>query len=335
MAADQPVTIDTQHEDMIHDAQFDYYAKKVATCSSDRTIQIYDVTGDVYNKSAVLTGHDGPVWQVAWAHPKFGVLLASCSYDGQVIIHRESPQSCWTQIHVHRFHESSVNSLAWAPHEFGLVLACASADGRVSILTHQTDDRWTTAHFQDSPLGCNAISWAPYNAIGSQNERGAVEMRVVTGSCDNKVRFWRSTERGWEEEAKQADVHSDWVRDVAWAPSSGMPCNLVASGSEDGQVHIWQQTETSGAPTSGGGAASSPASGQAVWQPHLVHNFGAPVWRVSWSVTGNVLAVSSGDHMVTLWKQSLDGTWFQVSSVKEEAQAAGGTASVVTPTPAS
>lgn len=23
--------------------------------------------------------HDGPVWQVAWAHPKFGTLLASCS----------------------------------------------------------------------------------------------------------------------------------------------------------------------------------------------------------------------------------------------------------------
>lgn len=24
--------------------------------------------------------HDGPVWQVAWAHPKFGTLLASCSF---------------------------------------------------------------------------------------------------------------------------------------------------------------------------------------------------------------------------------------------------------------
>ena len=26
--------------------------------------------------------------------------------------------------------------------------------------------------------------------------------------------------------------HSDWVRDVAWAPNMGMPCNTVASCSE-------------------------------------------------------------------------------------------------------
>ena len=28
--------------------------------------------------------HDGAVWQVAWAHPKFGNILASCSYDRKV-----------------------------------------------------------------------------------------------------------------------------------------------------------------------------------------------------------------------------------------------------------
>ena len=33
---DQPVYIDTQHEDMIHDAQLDYYGCKLATCSSGK-----------------------------------------------------------------------------------------------------------------------------------------------------------------------------------------------------------------------------------------------------------------------------------------------------------
>ena len=28
--------------------------------------------------------HEGPVWQVSWAHPMFGNLLASCSYDRKV-----------------------------------------------------------------------------------------------------------------------------------------------------------------------------------------------------------------------------------------------------------
>jgi len=301
MAATPAVTIDTSHEDMIHDAQFDYYAKKVATASSDRTIQIYDITGDIYNKTAVLTGHEGPVWQVAWAHPKFGVLLASCSYDGQVLLHRENPPGVWAQIHSHRLHESSVNSVCWAPHELGLLLACAGADGRVSVLQHRADDSWTNVVFQDSPLGCNSVSWAPATAIGSQDENANSLKRLVTGSCDNKVRIWKSVDgQTWTEEPKLNDVHQDWVRDVAWAPSSGMPCNLIASGSEDGTVYVWTQTEANRA-----------------WTPQLVYNFQTPVWRVSWSVTGNVLAVSSGDHQVTLWKQSLDGTWIQMSSVNE------------------
>ena len=32
--------------------------------------------------------HEGPVWQVSWAHPSFGNLIASCSYDHKV------PASC-------------------------------------------------------------------------------------------------------------------------------------------------------------------------------------------------------------------------------------------------
>lgn len=29
--------------------------------------------------------HEGPVWQVSWAHPKYGSILASCSYDRKVM----------------------------------------------------------------------------------------------------------------------------------------------------------------------------------------------------------------------------------------------------------
>ncbi|QQP52782.1 SEC13 -like protein [Caligus rogercresseyi] len=36
-------TVDTGHEDMVHDAQMDYYGTRLATCSSDRTIRIFQV----------------------------------------------------------------------------------------------------------------------------------------------------------------------------------------------------------------------------------------------------------------------------------------------------
>jgi len=274
----------------------------LATCSSDKSIKIFDVTGATYHNSSTLNVHDGPIWQVAWAHPKFGVLLASCSYDGSVLIHREATPNNWVKAYEHKFHESSVNSISWAPHEFGLILACASSDGRVSILEYKNQS-WVVKYFQNDTLGCNSVSWAPFNS--TTDEGSGPVRRLVTGSCDNIVRVWRcaEVEEGkWVEEPKSASTpHSDWVRDVAWAPNSALPYNIIASCSEDRTVYIWKQNEKN----------------RGLWETSLLKVFDAPVWRVSWSVTGNVLAVSTGDHKVTLWKQSVDESWMQISTVED------------------
>lgn len=187
------------------------------------------------------------MWQVAWAHPKFGVLLASCSYDGSVVIHKEHPQNVWTKIHEHKKHDASVNSVAWAPHEYGLILACASSDGRISILEYK-GDRWNTKIIQNDTLGCNAVTWAPFSSLGSALEDGTPVLRLASGSCDNSVRIWKCVglEGTFTEETKQSSPHSDWVRDVAWAPNSAMPYNLIASCAEDRNVYIWKQSEKDG-----------------------------------------------------------------------------------------
>ena len=46
-------------------------------------MQVFDTAGEHTVELSQLIGHDGPVWQVTWAHPKFGSLLASCSLDQQ------------------------------------------------------------------------------------------------------------------------------------------------------------------------------------------------------------------------------------------------------------
>ena len=77
------------------------------------------------------------MWQVAWAHPQFGTLLASCSYDRRVLVQREVAPGQWSRILAWEEHASSVNGVSWAPHEYGLHLAAASSDGRVSVLSHR------------------------------------------------------------------------------------------------------------------------------------------------------------------------------------------------------
>ena len=155
--------------------------------------------------------------------------------------------------------------------------------------------------FKNDALGCNSVSWAPFSALGSSGvEESTPTRRLVTGSCDNTVRIWKLVHGAWEEERKNGlSPHSDWVRDVAWAPNTAMPYNIIASCSEDRSVYIWKQTEKDEA-----------------WSAVLLASFDAPVWRVSWSVTGNVLAVSNGDHKVTLWKQAVDENWMQISTVE-------------------
>eukprot|EP01098_Paradermamoeba_levis_P005536 TRINITY_DN2330_c0_g1_i1.p1 TRINITY_DN2330_c0_g1~~TRINITY_DN2330_c0_g1_i1.p1 ORF type:complete len:371 (-),score=104.92 TRINITY_DN2330_c0_g1_i1:224-1171(-) len=296
-------SLDTQHSDMIHDAQFDFYGKRLATCSSDRLIKIFEVEGDTQTHVVDLKGHEGPVWQVAWAHPKFGNLLASCSYDKKVIVWKETSRNTWVSVHEYVSHELSVNSVAWAPHEFGVCLACASSDGNISVLT-QKGDVWDDKKFFAHGIGVNAVSWAPAVSSGSlvNPTTQAPTKRLVSGGCDKLIKIWRYSENEsqWVCEFT-IEGHSDWVRDVAWAPNIGLPVSTIASCSQDNTVMI-----------------STKADDSNVWTKTTLPNFSDVVWRVSWSVTGNILAVSCGDNKVTLWKESLNSKWECISKLVDD-----------------
>eukprot|EP00011_Vannellida_sp_DIVA3-517-6-12_P014055 CAMPEP_0114612512 /NCGR_PEP_ID=MMETSP0168-20121206/4660_1 /TAXON_ID=95228 ORGANISM="Vannella sp., Strain DIVA3 517/6/12" /NCGR_SAMPLE_ID=MMETSP0168 /ASSEMBLY_ACC=CAM_ASM_000044 /LENGTH=317 /DNA_ID=CAMNT_0001823499 /DNA_START=50 /DNA_END=1003 /DNA_ORIENTATION=- len=303
-------SIETQHADMIHDAQMDYYGKRLATCSSDKLIKIFNVTGDTITFVADLKGHEGPVWQVAWAHPKFGSMLVSCSYDKKVIIWKETDNG-WSKFFEFGRHKASVNSVAWAPHEYGLCLACASSDGHVSVLSFkgvspsaavaQADDVLHTIYQPAHQIGATAVSWAPAQAPTSGFAEGAEgAMRLVSGGCDKRVTVWRYERESGELVAESTlQEHSGWVRDVAWSPNVGLPYSTIASCSQNGEVFAWTQRD----------------AGQ--WELSRVPCGQEVAWRVSWSVTGNILAVTSGSNQVTLYKESLEqeGEWKVVSEM--------------------
>ncbi|KAK3204063.1 hypothetical protein GRF29_106g1561500 [Pseudopithomyces chartarum] len=155
--------------DMQHDAVLDYYGRRLATCSSDKTIKIFEVENESHRLVETLKGHEGAVWCVAWAHPKYGNILASSSYDGKVLIWREQ-NAAWQKIYDVALHSASVNLVAWAPHEAGCLLACASSDGNVSVLEFK-DNAWSHQIFQACGSGVNSrgewIVWEFECADGS------------------------------------------------------------------------------------------------------------------------------------------------------------------------
>eukprot|EP00003_Mantamonas_plastica_P031323 TRINITY_DN80_c0_g1_i8.p2 TRINITY_DN80_c0_g1~~TRINITY_DN80_c0_g1_i8.p2 ORF type:complete len:150 (-),score=64.40 TRINITY_DN80_c0_g1_i8:63-512(-) len=103
------------------------------------------------------------------------------------------------------------------------------------------------------------------------------------------VRFDKQTLKPEATLPKSEVGHNDWVRDVAWAPSVGLPTSTIASCSQDKKVIIWTQEAEDDE-----------------WEAAELPEFDDVVWRVSWSVAGNTLAVSCGDNKVSMWKQSLD-----------------------------
>nr|QBH74134.1 protein transport protein sec13 [Folsomia candida] len=319
MATFNVATIDTGHEDMIHDAQMDFLGTKLATCSCDKNIRIFDlnVQTGTHTFVAELKGHEGPVWQLAWAHPRFDTLLASCSYDRRVIIWKEVldvkhdgrkiPK--WEPMYTYEGHESSVNSVCWAPPEWGLMLAAGSSDGTISVLSY-VNDRWEAKKIPSAhTLGCNAVTWSPPTGPSSMSagDPGSNAIttvkRFASGGCDNLVKIWKEENEEWTEETK-LEGHSDWVRDVAWSPSAGLTKMKIASCSQDRRVIVWNNRESDGVS----------------WTPELLHVFDDVVWHVSWNFVGDVLAVSGGDNQVSLWKKRESESWECISDSSKSQQ---------------
>ncbi|RPA83639.1 protein transport protein sec13 [Ascobolus immersus RN42] len=300
------------HDDMIHDLAMDYYSRRLATCSSDTTVKVFEVDGTNHRCLETLRGHNGPVWEVSWAHPKFGVILASAGYDGKVIVWTER-NGVWSLLTEFPDHTASVNSVAWSPHELGAHLAAASSDGDISINELNDDGTWTKTKFPAHVGGVNSVSWAPPTLAGSAMAPGqlivggaGLHRRLVSGGCDNLVKIWV-----YNPETKQYDLentlegHSAWVRNVAWAPGvgvSGTTRQYIASASEDKTVRIW--TTKNGGDTAG------------EWECKVI-NFDVIMWSVNWSLSGNVLAAAGQDNKISLWKENLMGEWEREGTFEE------------------
>ena len=108
------------------------------------------------------------------------------------------------------------------------------------------DGQWGADIFNGHAIGCNAVSWAPATQPGSlitPQQNNAVPgqpptpaqtiKRFVSAGCDNLVKIWgyREDSQSWVEE-DTLEGHTDWVRDVAWAPNIGLPRSYIATASQ-------------------------------------------------------------------------------------------------------
>lgn len=292
-----------EHTDVIHDTQFDYYGELLATASSDRTIGIHVArAGQPVQRIACLSGHEGPVWMVAWAHPRFGRVLASASFDQKVIVWKEMGQR-WAPIHVVEIHQGSVNAVCWAPEHVGPVLASASSDGTVAVTAYQNGYWLESVKLSNNSnriahaMGATSVSFAPYRA-----DLPGGALLLASGGCDCQVRIWLSSPTSVDPQMQQQDVgqqplsftlhqalesFGDWVRDVAFSPSSaGSRHLMLAACGQDKRVVLFRKEWTQLGYEMEQGATVSE------WE-RSVMEFKEPVWRLSWAPSGEMLTVTT------------------------------------------
>ncbi|OLY77850.1 Protein transport protein SEC13 [Smittium mucronatum] len=176
-----------------------------------------------------------------------------------------------------------------------------------------SEGTWESQMITDAhPSGVNSVSWAPITALCALpgSSPNSLIKQIASGGCDNLVKIWTfSNENNDYELTHTLSGHSEWVRDVAFAPNIGLGCMYLASCSQDRTVLLWYQEIN-----------SSDASTSSTWvqKPLSLQPFADVVWRVSWSLSGNILAVSCGNNQITLWKENLSGDWENITQLDEK-----------------
>jgi WD40 repeat protein len=237
------------------------------------------------------------VWKLQWAHPQYGRILASCSFDRTVAIweelnhqssaadfgsaaHKGPPRKSNWKLRTRRDSQEPVTDIAFAPRSLGLQLATVSGDGYVRI--YKPDDAhnlefWHEQSFEASSSDASSSSSSGGGGGGGGGdgeEASAKRSRQLTSiswceahfcppmlavaAKDGSIRVWAFNEAFERWQVMhQLQGHTGAVHDIAWAPDTGRSFHLLASASSDGCLGVWAVVKSGEA----GGALPGAADG--------------------------------------------------------------------------
>ncbi|CAJ0960516.1 unnamed protein product, partial [Mesorhabditis belari] len=292
------LSLDPGHRAPIYDARLNVFGNRLATCSGDQLVKIFEVRENSLLQLAELGGHQGPVWQVDWAHPRFGTLCASAGYDSRVIFWQEK-ETGWEKLYEYSEHSGSVNTLSFASERFGLKLACGSNDGSISIHSYDhVNGRWEAVKIENAhSQGITSISWAP--AVPVDEEQKIFEPRFITCGNDTFLKIWAFRENSWELE-KVLVAHTDFVRDVAWCPIVYDGLHKILSVGQDRQVLLWR----------------SKAIGKEEWGFEQITKTEGAIWHACWSPCATLFTISGEDNKNTFFRE-YGNNWVEIKEENE------------------
>jgi WD40 repeat protein len=163
--------INSMHLDYVQKVSFDTYGRRMATCSGDRFVRVWDLTDTgEWTLVAQWQAHRGAVTSLDWAHPEFGSLLATCGSDHDAKIWEErtsnsagSVSSRWTTKATLTEARRAVSCLEFAPRHWSQVNSRISgwlcAFTKAVILWNLRSGRWRRRANVEGITGFACFGW--------------------------------------------------------------------------------------------------------------------------------------------------------------------------------
>ncbi|VDN02032.1 unnamed protein product [Thelazia callipaeda] len=334
------VIFNDQQRDLIHHVAFDFHGRRIATSSSDMMVCVWNLSPNGnWVKSASWKSHSGPVWKVVWAHPEFGQILATCSFDRSVTIWEETvrqpvqmiinsgiqsgqkeQQPRWKRCCQLVDSRHNVTDIKFAPRHLGLMLATVSSQGVLRI--YEAPDIMNLSMWslnQDIAVfrcRCSCLSWStnrlakPLIAVGSDDAHTTGKRVAIYEYHDNL--------RKWQLLNVPSLKISESVTDIAFAPPAGRSYHILAIGSKD--IFLFKLS-SNGQSTDLNGDLIERCGPTAyeITQLDVLENpshLPVQVWRLSWNITGTILTGGSSDGCIRLWKENLLNKWSTIATIK-------------------
>lgn len=324
----QARTINADHKDLIHDVAYDFYGRRMATCSSDQSVKVFDLDeNDEWRCTADWKTHSGSVWKVNWAHPEFGQILATCSFDRTAAIWEEivgesgnsahnKNQSHWVKRTSLVDSRTNVTDIKFAPKHMGLLLAMCSADGGVRI--YEAPDtmnlsQWSLQQEINLKMPASCLTWNPslsrlhpwMLAVGSDD---------TTPGTGGKVFLFEYSENShrWSK-AETVSSITEPVHDIAFAPNLGRSYHILGVASKDVRIIILQPPHEKKE-----AFVACSTSQLEIFQAAQFDDHNSTVWRISWNITGTILASSGDDGCLRMWKANYLHNWKCIAVLKSD-----------------
>ncbi|EFQ99932.1 nucleoporin seh1 [Nannizzia gypsea CBS 118893] len=357
------------HRDLVTVTKFNFYGNRILTASADHRIKVWDQKDDGWELADTWRAHDAEIRDAAWNGPFTGQHIGTVGEDMKFKLWQEDVTQSRNSGRRFRniFRLTSPIRTPYVSLDFRNIdleswLALITRDGLLTVLEPVGADNLSEWQQLDQFRVCSEPSRGDETSFKVQFHHDPMDMtHMVMPSWDSKslslvvaamntVKVYRMAADRKFYHAIELTGHSGLVRDIAWANGSVRGFDIIASGSKDGTIKIFEiytsVTNGSNSTQNGSANATSRASTQSAIGTALAsqttgtlvdtrkntetpfkHTFREvasidskhlDVWQVQFSHAGDCLLSSGDDGSLRFWKRATSGDWLEFAETSME-----------------